>query len=300
MVKILHYLFLVRFRKLVSKDDYLAVSLIVLFYFAVGFLVYKNYEAFRAYIPLFFVDVIAYHLQRSDIEILKLKKNYKVILFTEYILYSLPFYLVLAVKKEFFIITGIILFKILLINAPILHLKVIRYPFNLFNVHWHISFRRYKLIYVFPFLVALIYVAVNYKNENLILLMFIILSFIACVPSFERERIEEISINPFTARKYLFYQLKSTFVNTFYLVIPIVVILCFFQQWQKLLLVAIVFIPPLINVFFKYIYFENNFLHQITFSLFIASNIFLFGIPVLALPFMYKKAIEKLNILKTC
>ncbi|MEO8255198.1 MAG: hypothetical protein ABI554_12525 [Flavobacterium sp.] len=300
MIKILHYLFLVRFRKLVSKDDHLAVFLIVLLYFATAFLVYKNYESFRNYMPLFFVDIIAYHLQRRDIEILKLKKNYKTILLTEYIIYSLPFYLVLAAKKEFIVIPGILLFKILLINAPRLNLKIVRYPFDLFNIHWHIVFRTYKLIYVFPFLLALIYVAVIYKNENLILLVFFVLSFIACIPSFERETREEISINPFSAGKYLFYQLKSTFINTTYLLIPVFIMLCFFQQWEKLLFALIIFIPPLVNVFFKYIYFDNNFLHQITFAFFIASNIFLFGIPILVVPFIYKKAIEKLNIIKTC
>lgn len=293
-------MFLVRFRKLVSKDDHLAVFLIVLLYFAVAFLVYKNYDSFRNYILLFFVEVIVYHLQRSDIEILKLKKNYKIILITEYIIYSLPFYLVLLAKKEFVFIIGILLFKILLINAPGLNLKVIRYPFDLFNAHWHISFRRYKLIYIFPFLLALIYVAVSHKNENLILLVFFIFSFIACIPSFERESIEEISVNPFTARKYLFYQLKNTFVNTSYLLIPVVLMLCLLQQWEKVLFITMVFVPPLVNVFFKYIYFENSFLHQITFSLFIASNVFLFGIPFLILPFIYKRTIEKLNILKTC
>lgn len=300
MIKILHYLFLIRFRKLVSKDDYLAVILIVFLYFGIAFLVYNNYESFRNYMPLLFIDVIAYHLQRNDVEILKLKKNYKIILFTEYVIYSFPFYLVLFLKKELIVIVAILLFKIVLINAPRLNLKTIRYPFNLFNIHWHISFRRYRLIYVFPFLITLIYVAISHKNENLIFLVFLILSFIACIPSFERESLEEININPFGAKKYLLYQLKNVFVNTFYLVIPIAVTLCFFQQWEKLLFVIIVFIPPLINVFFKYIYFDNTIIHQIIFALFIVSNIFLFGVLLLFVPFIYKKAIQKLNIIKTC
>ena len=300
MVKILHYLFLVRFRKLVSKDDYLAIFLIVLFYFAIAFLVFKNYQSFRNYIPLFFLDFIAYHLQRNDIEILKLKKNYKTILFTEYFIYSFPFYLVLLLKKEFAFIAGIMALKIVLINAPRLNLKIIRYPFNLFNIHWHITFRKYRLIYILPFLVALIYVAITYKNDNLIFLVFFILSFIACISSFEREAIEEIGMNPFGAKKYLLYQLKNTVINTFYLIIPVAITLCFFQQWEKLLFVGIVFIPPLINVLFKYIYFDNKFLHQMILALFIASNIFLFGIPFLATPLIYKKAIGKLNTIKTC
>lgn len=300
MIKILHYLFLIRFRKLISKDDYLAVALIVLLYFGIAFLVYHNYESFRNYIPLLFLDVIAYHLQRNDVEILKLKKNYKTILFTEYVIYSFPFYLVLLLKKEFIVIVAVLLFKIVLINAPRLNLKTIKYPFNLFNIHWHISFRRYRLIYVFPFLIALIYVAISHQNANLIFLVFLILSFIACIPSFERESTEEIGINPFRAKKYLLYQLKNVLINTFYIVIPIALTLCFFQQWEKLLFVIIVFIPPLINVFFKYIYFDNTIIHQIIFILFVVSNIFLFGVLLLFLPFIYKKAIEKLNTIKTC
>ena len=293
-------MFLIRFRKLISKDDYLAVALIVLLYFGIAFLVYHNYESFRNYIPLLFLDVIAYHLQRNDVEILKLKKNYKTILFTEYVIYSFPFYLVLLLKKEFIVIVAVLLFKIVLINAPRLNLKTIKYPFNLFNIHWHISFRRYRLIYVFPFLIALIYVAISHQNANLIFLVFLILSFIACIPSFERESTEEIGINPFRAKKYLLYQLKNVLINTFYIVIPIALTLCFFQQWEKLLFVIIVFIPPLINVFFKYIYFDNTIIHQIIFILFFVSNIFLFGVLLLFLPFIYKKAIEKLNTIKTC
>ena len=293
-------MFLIRFRKLISKDDYLAVALIVLLYFGIAFLVYHNYESFRNYIPLLFLDVIAYHLQRNDVEILKLKKNYKTILFTEYVIYSFPFYLVLLLKKEFIVIVAVLLFKIVLINAPRLNLKTIKYPFNLFNIHWHISFRRYRLIYVFPFLIALIYVAISHQNANLIFLVFLILSFIACIPSFERESTEEIGINPFRAKKYLLYQLKNVLINTFYIVIPIALTLCFFQQWEKLLFVIIVFIPPLINVFFKYIYFDNTIIHQIIFILFVVSNIFLFGVLLLFLPFIYKKAIEKLNTIKTC
>lgn len=300
MIQILHYLFLIRFRKLVSKDDSIAMSLIVLFYLVTAVIVFINYESFRNYVPLLFLDVIAYHLQRRDIEILKLKKKYKTILFTEYIIYSFPFYLVLLLKKEFFVIVAILLFKIVLINAPRLNLKTIKYPFNLFNIHWHISFRRYRLIYVFPFLIALIYVAISHKNENLIFLVFLILSFIACIPSFERESIEEININPFGAKKYLLYQLKNVFINTFYIVIPIALTLCFFQQWEKLLFVIIIFIPPLLNVFFKYIYFDNTIIHQIIFVLFIVSNIFMFGVLLLFVPFIYKKAIEKLNTIKTC
>lgn len=197
MTKILQYLFIIRFRKLVSKDDYIAVFLIILLYLAAAILVFRNYEYFRNYIVLFFLDVVGYHLQRSDIEILKLKKNYKLILFLEYLIYSLPFHLILLLKKEFLLMSAIFIATLLLINAPKSNLKTIRYPFNLFTVYWHIAFRQYKLIYVFPFLVALMYVASAYNNENLIYFVMLIVALIGCAPSFERERIEEIKRSPF-------------------------------------------------------------------------------------------------------
>jgi hypothetical protein len=295
---ILHYLFLVRFRKLVSKGDTIAIVLIMLLYFAVAFLIYKNYDSLRNYIFFLFLDVLIYHVQRTDIDLLRLKKNYKTILFIEYLIYSFPFYLILFFKNEFVFITGILLFTVLLINIPKLNLKIIPYPFDSFNIFWHVTFRKYKLIYSIPILVGLIYIGIKYNNDNLTFLAFFALSLISCIPSFERERFEEIKLNSFLSEKYLLYQFKNSIINTFYIAIPIIVAICAFFQWEKLLFVPIIFIPPLLNIVLKYIYFNNNYLHQIAFTFFIASSVLLYGIPLLATPFMYKKAIKKLNIIK--
>jgi hypothetical protein len=298
LVTILEYLFIVRFRKLISKGDRIALLLIVLLYFAIAFLVFRNYQHFQNYILLFFLDTVGYHLQRSDIEILKLRKNYKAILFLEYLIYSLPFYLVLLFKEEFLLITGVLIFNIVLINLPKSNFKTIRYPFNLFNVYWHINFRKYKLIYLFPLLAILIYVATEYQNHNLIYFVLLVLGIIACSPSFEREQVEEIKRNPYTAEKYLKCQLKNTVINTFYITIPIAVMLCCFQQWEKLLWVGFVFIAPLLNVILKYLYFRNDLMHQIVFVLFIVSSVLSFGASLIAIPFMYKKAIQNLKAIK--
>ena len=298
MIKILQYLFLIRFRKLVTKDDGMAIILIVSLYLTVAFLVFKNYEYFKNYILCFFLDSLLYHLQRRDIDFLKLRKGYKTILFLEYFTYSLPFHLILIFKKEFLLVLGILIFNILLINTPRLNFKVIRYPFNLFNAFWHICFRKYKLIYIFPFLAILVYVADKYNNNNLIYFVILLLSIIACMPSFEREREEEIKRNPFSPEKYLQYQFKNTIANTFYIVIPTVVLFCLFQKWEELIKIGLVFIIPLINVILKYLYFKNNLLHQIVFVLFVVLSIALFGIPLFLAPFMYKKAIKNLKIVK--
>lgn len=299
MHKILHYLFLIRFRKLVSKGDILAIILILLLHIAAAFVVYVNYEVFRNYIFIAFLEVVIYHLQRTDLELLKLKKNYKTVVFVEYCIYSLPFYLVLVLKKEFWFIMAILVFKIVLINVPKFDSKIIRYPFDLFNVFWHVSFRKYRLIYIYPILLFLIYAAIRYSNENLTFMIFIAFSLLACIPTFEKESVEELKSNPFNGEKYLLHQLKNTIINTFYLVIVIVPLLCILQ-WEKLVFLPLVFIAPFLNVLLRYIYFNNHFLQQIVFTFFLASAIFFYGIPLIILPFLYKKAVNTLNTLKTC
>ena len=300
MITTLKYLFLIRFRKLVTKDDNLAVFLLILVYLVSAILIYINFESFKNYIPFLFLEVVIYHLQRSDLELLKMRRNYKVILFTEYIIYSFPFYLVLLLKREFIFIIVIVLFKLLLINLPKINLKIIKYPFDSFNIYWHISFRKYKLIYVLPLLIIIVFMAVNTNNQNLLYAVFLALTLIACVPSFERETTEEIKRNPFDAEKYLRFQLKNSIINTAYLVFPIVITLSFLLQWEKMIFLIFIFIIPLYNLLLKYIYFNNSLLQQIFFVIFISGSLILFGVPFLATPFIYKKAIKTLKELKTC
>ncbi|MFD2942556.1 hypothetical protein [Flavobacterium notoginsengisoli] len=229
-----------------------------------------------------------------------MKRNYKLILFTEYLIYSFPFYLVLLVKSEFVFIGAIMLFKIVLINLPKFNLKIIKYPFNTFNIYWHISFRKYKLVYILPLLLIVVFMAVKSNNQNLLYAVFLGLSLIACVPSFERETIAEIKHNPFDSKKYLRFQFKNSIINTCYLVFPIALTMCLLLQWEKLIFLIFIFIAPIINLLFKYIYFNNSYLQHIFFTIFMAGSLFLFGVPFLALPFIYKKAIKTLNELKTC
>jgi len=297
---ILHYLFLVRFRKLVSKDDNLAICLIILFHFAVVFLFYKNYNSLNKYIFIPFLEIVIYHIQRSDIELLRLKKNYKTILFIEYLICFFPFYLVLIFKKELAFIMGILLFQIFLINLPKINLKVISYPFHTFNIFWHVTFRKFKLIYTIPLSIALTFISIKYNNENLIFFVFLILIVISSVSSFEQERVEEIKRNPFDSERYLLYQFKNSLINTFYIICPVIIIVCCFLQWDKLLFVPIIFIVPLINIVLKYNYFSNDYLHQIVFTAFITLTILLYGLPLLLIPFLYRKAIKNINKLKIC
>ena len=298
MIEILKYLFLIRFRKILTKDDYFAIFLIVGVYIFSAFVLYKNYDYFGNYLFLLFIDIAVYHLNRTDAELLKLKKTYKLILFLEYFIYSLPFYLVFLLKKDYFVMVGFILLKVILINTKKLKFKIIPYPFQLFTVFWHISFRKYKLIYILPLILVLPFLASRYNNENINYFTLIILTIIACIPSFEREKFEEIKLNAFDSEKYLLKQFKCSIMNTFYIVVPIVIILWALLQWEALPFLVVVFLIPLINILLKYVYFNNSFLHQIAFVFFIGLSITLYGIPLVAIPFIYKKAIKNLNMIK--
>lgn len=300
MYKIIHYLFIVRFRKLVSKGDNLAIFLILLFYLSIAFFVFKNYDLFKNYLLLFFVEIFFYHLGRTDIELLKLRKDYKIILLLEYVLYSLPFYLVLILKQDFLVLISILTAKIILINSKKLNFKTISYPFDIFNVFWHTSFRKYKILYFFPLAFLLIWVSISYDNENILYLILLLLLIICCIPSFEKERIAEIKKNPFDSKKYLLYQFKNSIINTFYITIPFLIIFISLLQWEKALIILILFIFPVTNILLKYIYFNNTFLHQIIFVFFITCTILLYGLPLLSLPFLYRKAIKNLNSIKLC
>ncbi|WP_445710299.1 hypothetical protein [Flavobacterium sp.] len=145
---------------------------------------------------------------------------------------------------------------------------------------------------------ALVYVAVKHNNENIIYFTFIVLSVISCVPSFERERLEEIKLTPFDSKKYLFYQFKNSLINTIYLMMPVFVILYFISKWSMMFVLLGVLIITLINILLKYIFYSNLFLHQIIFLFFISLSVSLFGVPLLLTPLLYKKAIETLNTIK--
>lgn len=299
MNKIVFYLFLIRFRKILSKDDYLAMFFILVVYVLIAILVYYNYQYFKNYIFLLFLDIALYHVNRTDVEFLKLDKNYKLILFLEYVIYSLPFYIALLLKKQFVIVLSFLLCKMILLLLPKINFKIILYPFQIFNAYWHISFRKYRFVYIFPLIIGLIYLSIEYNNENIIFFSFIVLTLISCTPSFERERLDEIKRNPFDSEKYLLKQIGNSIINTFYLVIPVVLVLIFLSKWEMLFSLSIIFIVPLINLLLKYVYFHNSFLQQIVFVFFIGLSFALYAVPLLSIPFLYKKAIKNLKMIKT-
>lgn len=113
MIKILCFLFLIRFRRLVSKDDFFSIISLVLLYASSAIVFYINYNELYYYIYLFFIDISVQHINRNDIELLKLRINYKSILFIEYVIYLLPFIIVFLIKMEYLLFLGFLIFIVI-------------------------------------------------------------------------------------------------------------------------------------------------------------------------------------------
>jgi hypothetical protein len=298
MIKILFYLFTIKFRKIVSKDDYLAISILLLIYISTAIIAHLNYDSINIYLYVLLIDIVIQHVNRKDLEFLKLNKNYKVILFFEYLIYLMPFCVVFLLQQDFVIFFEFFIFIIMLINFPKIHFKTISYPFQLFNPFWHINFRKYRVLLFSPLFFMLIYIGVKNSNDNIFYFSLFILCIISCIPSFERERTHEIIISPFSAKKYLFNQLKNSLINTLYLMLPMVIVLCALLKWEMVFFLLGLFNFTLINILFKYVYFSNKFLHQISFVVFVCLTLVLFGIPLILSPLLYQKSIKNLNTIK--
>ena len=70
MIRILQLLFIIRFRKIVSKDDYLSIFLLCILYVSVAVIAFIYYIDFYNYLFLMLIDIIIHYINRKDIELL--------------------------------------------------------------------------------------------------------------------------------------------------------------------------------------------------------------------------------------
>lgn len=296
MIKILKYLIVIRFRKILPKDDYLAIALFLAFYTIVIYFLNQVFPKYNYYFLITTLELAFYHQNRKDIELLKVNKNYRLLLFLEYLIYSSPFIFIYVINQrwDILIIHFVILYFLILISK--IGIKIIRYPFRLFDPFWHISFRKNKLILFIPLIIFLNVMGNQYHNDNLNIASLFIVSFIGCLPSLKRENIIHIKMSFFDARKYLLKQIQIALYNT--LIMSFVLILCLliFKKWDLLLFVPLIFLLPIISILFKYSFFSNELLQQLFLALFII-NIQI-GLPFLILPYLYYKSIKTINNLK--
>jgi hypothetical protein len=91
----------------------------------------------------------------------------------------------------------------------------------------------------------------------------------------------------------LFQQFKVSCFNFIYLGFLLGVLFVILQQWFLLALIPILLFFPMLNLLFKYAFFERKIIHSIFFALFLGNIIY--GFPLLLIPFLYFKAIKNLN-----
>lgn len=293
MLPILKYLILVRFRKLFAKDDYVAIAL---FLSAISFLLYffnRNYNPFINYSLLYAFVIFSIHIERKDIELLKLNRNFLLILFLEYTIYALPILLLLLINQKLISSLILVLLLVIISSLPKTDSKVIRYPFRMFDPYWIITFRKYKLLLALPLLIFISFMAYKYNNDNLYYALLLFVAVMISAPSFERENIIHIKSSAFLGKKYLIQQFKNACFNSLYLLIFLTILFIGFQQWELLFAIPLILLIPMLNLLFKYTFFERKIVHNIFFALFIGN--IMYGFPLLFVPILYHNAVKNLN-----
>ncbi|MBP1222023.1 hypothetical protein [Flavobacterium sp. 1355] len=296
MIKIIQTLVLVRLRKFLPPKDNLALMLFLCVYLVCFFYLNEKFQVLRNYFLLFSLDIFFYHVNRKDIDLLKLNSKWASILFGEYFVYSSPYVALLILNKEYlFAVIFLVLIAIYII-VPQFNSTIIKYPFRLFDPFWHICWRRNKLILFLPVTIFLVIVGDLYKNENLIIASFFVASIFTVLPSFQREFYESIKMSGYSGKDYLNRQFNTVILNSLLIVIPLIITLLLFQKWELLLFTPLIFVIPLLSILFKYSFFNNQFLHQLMFAVFLTLSPL--GIPLIAIPFLYLKSIKNIKAIQ--
>lgn len=296
MIQVILTLVIIRLRKFLPPKDKLAMMIFLVGYLFFFFCLNEKFQALRSYSLLFSLDIFFYHINRKDMELLKLNRKWKLIIFGEYFIYSLPYLALLIVNKEYlFALISFVLIKIYIIVPPV-DGKIIKYPFKLFDPFWHISWRRNKLILFLPVIIFLVIVGDLYNNENLIIVSFFVASIFTTLPSFQREANISVRMSSYNGKDYLKKQFKTAIINSLFVVIPLIITLSLFQKWELLCFSSLIFVAPLINIVFKYSFFNNQFQHQLFFAVFL--SMLPLGVPVIAIPFLYLKSVRTIKAIQ--
>lgn len=296
MLKILKYLILIRFRKIFAKDDFFAIGLFLLAISVLCYFFQINYQKNVVYLAVFIIQIIAIQIDRNDKDFLILNKNFRIILFLEYVILSLPILVLLVLNSKLYYFLGYLfsIFLVAFINKSTS--KVFRYPFKMFDVFWTISFRKYKLFLLIPVLGFVIYISQKYQNPNLQYFVLLALGIILCVPSNEREKVHFIKASSFIGKDYLWQQIKTILYNSMFVLFPIAIIFLVLQEFQIIIFMPLLLILPIVNLLFKYVFFDRIIVHNIAFLFFLGN--LMYGFPLLFIPILYFKSIKNLKIIQ--
>jgi hypothetical protein len=296
MIKTIQTLVLIRLRKFLPPGDKLALILFFCGYILCFVCINEKFEVLRNYSLVFSLDIFFYHINRKDIELIKLSRKWKLVLLGEYFVYSFPYLVLFLLNSEYLLALLFFILTTACITIPQVNGKTIKYPFRLFDPFWHICWRKNKLLLFYPFIIFLVVIGDLHNNENLIIASFFLASIFTVLPSFQREVYESIKMSTYIGKHYLQKQFKTAIFNSLIITIPLIVTLFLFQKWQLLFFTPLIFAFPLVNILFKYSFFSNQFLHQVMFVVFLST--LPLGIPIIAIPFLYLKSIKTIKAIQ--
>lgn len=296
MIKIIQTLVVVRLRKFLPPGDKLALLLFFCGYIICFVCINEKFYVLRNYSLVLSLDIFFYHINRKDIELIKLSRKWQLLLLGEYFVYSLPYLILFLLNKEYLFTMLFFMLTTSFIMVPQVNVKIIKYPFKLFDPFWHICWRKNKLILFFPFIIFLVVIGDLYNNENLIIASFFVASIFTVLPSFQREAYESVKMSDYVGKDYLQKQFKMAILNSLIITIPLIVALSLFHKWHLLFYTPLIFLFPLVNIIFKYSFFTNQFLHQVMFVIFLST--LPLGIPIIAVPFLYLKSIKTIKAIQ--
>jgi hypothetical protein len=296
MLKILKYLILIRFRKIFAKDDFFAIGLLLIAIAVLSYFFQINYKQKVDYLLLFVIQIIVLQTDRKDVSFLKLNPNFRIILFLEYLILSLPILILLLFNQKANYILGylLLIFGITFINKSAS--RALKYPFKMFDVFWTISFRKYKLFLLIPVFGFIVFMGFKYQNPNLQYAVLLALGIVLCIPSNEREKLNFIKSSSFIGKNYLLQQIKTTCYNSIFVLIPMAIVFAILKEFDKIILIPLLLIFPIVNLLFKYVFFDRIIVHNLAFAFFIVFLVY--GFPLIFIPILYFKSIKNLKIIQ--
>jgi ABC transporter, permease protein len=295
MLRLALYLAYIYYRKLFPKGDLLTMGLLlgVLCYALLG--LYQHYETWHYALWSLPLSTFAYHNTRKDISLLKAHSHYRAILISEYVIESLPFFILMLLKNDFSTAIGILLFFVFISYLPQKNFTL-KYPFSLTDPSWHIAFRKYKLIIALPLTIALVIIGRIYENPNVALFALGAMAFTACVPYFEREFSPHIAVANHKGEIYLREQLKAGLLNTMILFAPLIITYFIGFGTQNIAILPLFVAFPILGVITKYTFLENPLWQFFALAAISAGAIYI--IPLIAIPYFYYLAIQKIKKLQ--
>ena len=201
----------------------------------------------------------------------------------------------MLLKNDFSTAVGILLLFVLISCLPQKNLTL-KYPFSLTDPTWHIAFRKYKLIIILPFTIALVIIGRIYENPNVALFALGAMAFTACVPYFEREFSPHITVANHKGEMYLREQLKAGLLNTMMLFTPLLITYFIGFGTQNIAILPLFVVIPILGVITKYAFWENPLWQFFALAAISAGAIYI--IPLVAIPYFYYLAIQKIKKLQ--